>query len=186
MMMMMMMVTMMMIIMTMKYDSDIDNDNDNDNDNNNDNDSVIYNDDRFLKIQFPFFWSLKIILSTVKIFLKPYLLVFLYRKKLKSTFSDLLLKTPNKSGRFSAKAFLARGTAMERHACSYTVWKDVSLKFISANKSLPRAILFHDIYVREFFSGISVISVEFIQLRRSDQFKGKINWTQTQSKKIPC
>jgi len=41
-------------------------------------------------------------------------LVALCRKKLKSTFSDLLLRTTNKSGRFSAKAFLVRGTAMER------------------------------------------------------------------------
>ena len=91
-----------------------------------------------------FFWSLKIILSTAKIFLKLYLLVVLCRKKLKSTFSDLLLKTANKSGCFSAKAFLVRGTATERNACSYTVWRDVSLKFISANKGLPRAILLHD------------------------------------------
>ena len=90
------------------------------------------------------FWSLKIILSTAKIFLKLYLLVVLCRKKLKSTFSDLLLKTANKSGCFSAKAFLVRGTATERNACSYTVWRDVSLKFISANKGLPRAILLHD------------------------------------------
>ena len=121
-------------------------------------------DDRFPKIQFPgLFWSLKIIPSTAKIFLWLYLLVFLCRKKLKSTFSDILLKTTNKYGRFSAKAFLVRGTAMERHACSYTVWRDVSLKFISANKGLPRAILFHDIYVRESVSGISVISVEFLQ-----------------------
>ena len=91
-----------------------------------------------------FFWSLKIILSTAKIFLKLYLLVVLCRKKLKSTFSDLLLKTANKSGCFSAKAFLVRGTATEKNACSYTVWRDVSLKFISANKGLPRAILLHD------------------------------------------
>ena len=90
-----------------------------------------------------FFWSLKIILSTAKIFLKLYLLVVLCRKKLKSTFSDLLLKTANKSGCFSAKAFLVRGTAAERNACSYTVWRDISLKFISANKGLPRAILLH-------------------------------------------
>ena len=69
----------------------------------------------------PLFWSLKITLSTAKIFLKLYLLVVLCRKKRKSTFSDLLLRTTNKSGRFSAKAFLVRGTAMERHACSYTV-----------------------------------------------------------------
>ena len=89
--------------------------------------------------------------------------MFLCRKKLKSTSSDILLKTTNNYGRFSAKAFLVRGTAIERHACSYTVWRDVSLKFISANKGLPRAILFHDIYVREFVSGISVISVEFTQ-----------------------
>ena len=98
----------------------------------------------FPKNSVPFFWSLKIILSTAKIFLKLYLLVVLCRKKLKSTFSDLLLKTANKSGCFSAKAFLLRGTATERNACSYTVWRDVSLKFISANKGLPRAILLHD------------------------------------------
>ena len=67
------------------------------------------------------FLSLKIILSTAKIFLKLYLLVVLCRKKLKSTFSDLLLKTANKSGCFSAKAFLVRGTATERNAFSYTV-----------------------------------------------------------------
>ena len=91
-----------------------------------------------------FFWSRKIILSSAKIFLKLYLLVVLCRKNLKSTFSDLLLKTANKSGCFSAKAFLVRGTATERNACSYTVWRDVSLKFISANKGLPRAILLHD------------------------------------------
>ena len=98
----------------------------------------------FPKNSVPFFWSLKIILSTAKIFLKLYLLVVLCRKKLKSTFSDLLLKTANKSGCFSAKAFLVRGTATERNAFSYTVWRDVSLKFISANKGLPRAILLHD------------------------------------------
>ena len=98
----------------------------------------------FPKNSVPFFWNLKIILSTAKIFLKLYLLVVLCRKKLKSTFSDLLLKTANKSGCFSAKAFLLRGTATERNACSYTVWRDVSLKFISANKGLPRAILLHD------------------------------------------
>ena len=91
-----------------------------------------------------FFWSRKIILSTAKIFLKLYLLVVLCRKNLKSTFSDLLLKTANKSGCFSAKAFLVRGTATEKNACFYTVWRDVSLKFISANKGLPRAILLHD------------------------------------------
>ena len=76
--------------------------------------------DRFPKIQFPLPK-----LSTAKI-------------------SVILLKTTNKSERFSAKAFLIRGTAMERHACSYTVGRDVSLKFISANKGLPRAILLHD------------------------------------------
>ena len=75
----------------------------------------------FPKNSVPLFWSLKITLSTSKIFLKLYLLVVLCRKKLKSTFSDLLLRTTNKSGRFSAKAFLVRGTAMKRHACSYTV-----------------------------------------------------------------
>ena len=53
--------------------------------------------------------------------------------KAKGTFSELVLKTTNKSGCFSTKAFIiVRGTTMERHACSYTVWRDVSLKFLSA------------------------------------------------------
>ena len=50
-------------------------------------------------------------------------------------------KNYKKYGRFPAKTFLVRATAMERNACSYTVWRDVSLKFISANNGLPRVRL---------------------------------------------
>lgn len=76
--------------------------------------------DRFPKVQLPF--------------LKPYdntkigenisKIISLGRfmeKKAKGTFSELVLKTTNKSGCFSTKAFIVRGTTLERHACSYTV-----------------------------------------------------------------
>ena len=76
-----------------------------------------------------FFWSFTIIVSSAKIFIKLYLLVVLWRKKL-STFSELVLKTTNKSGCFSAKAFLVRGTTMERHPSSYTVSKKLSQNLV--------------------------------------------------------
>ena len=62
-------------------------------------------------------------------------MVVLCRKKPKSTFSDLVLKTTNKYGRFSAKAFLVRGTAMERNTCSYTPPHFYCFSFSSSSSS---------------------------------------------------